>query len=117
MNKFFCTECGAKHEFAASKPKFCSECGYAFGGVKKDSPKRIERTVVEPSYDDDVPLDPPERLGIRLAETGGVSYSFEELYTNPSREGRSSRGGIDGGVIDELQRKARSHRNAPVEIA
>jgi len=29
----FCTNCGQRHEFSASKPKYCGGCGVSFGAA------------------------------------------------------------------------------------
>lgn len=34
MNNLYCPECGDKNEYSIKKPKFCSSCGEAFGGIK-----------------------------------------------------------------------------------
>ena len=36
--KTYCPECGTKMEYIAKKPKFCSNCGYAFAGASKPKP-------------------------------------------------------------------------------
>lgn len=40
----YCSECGAKHEYKFSPPKFCSNCGAPMGAVQKES-KPLNRNV------------------------------------------------------------------------
>ena len=45
--KTYCPECGTKMEYIAKKPKFCSNCGYAFAGASKPKPSYQESIETE----------------------------------------------------------------------
>lgn len=49
MNKIFCSSCGYKNVYEATKPKFCAECGTKIGLVVEQSNK--SGIQVESSYD------------------------------------------------------------------
>lgn len=49
MNNIFCYECGGKHSYTYSKPKFCSSCGVSFSALKPQAKKISKRNEPEPN--------------------------------------------------------------------
>jgi len=41
----YCSECGAKHEYKFSPPKFCSNCGAPMGGAQNKSNTLEKKTT------------------------------------------------------------------------
>ena len=41
----YCSECGAKHEYKFSPPKFCSNCGAPMGTAQKES-KPLNKKII-----------------------------------------------------------------------
>ena len=41
----YCSECGAKHEYKFSPPKFCSNCGAPMGVATMNESKPLSRNV------------------------------------------------------------------------
>lgn len=39
MSTLFCSECGSKHDYSVSKPKFCQGCGHQMGSFSVSSAK------------------------------------------------------------------------------
>ena len=65
--KTYCPECGTKMEYIAKKPKFCSNCGYAFAGASKPKPK--------PSYQDSTETEEEEIA--ELPQINALEFEFE----------------------------------------
>ena len=83
MNRIYCTECGAKVEYAYSKPKFCSNCGTGFGGLHKNKEnfkKSVETTSLAEDETDaeEVPIL-YNGLAVDTESHGNNVFSFESL--------------------------------------
>jgi uncharacterized Zn finger protein (UPF0148 family) len=63
MLKIYCSECGSPTEYSLNKPKFCTNCGNSFLGVRKEKVvlpvqmqkqtiTKAKRTNIEPEDDD-----------------------------------------------------------------
>ena len=86
MNKVFCVSCGFKILYELKKPKFCSNCGEAVGGVSSSSTK--EKEQVEEVSDLDVDLNKLKR-GI-VVEGKTKTSNLQELWSSVSPEEASS---------------------------
>lgn len=53
MNATFCSDCGAKHTYTYSKPKFCSGCGSSLGPVAAKTLPATKSRASTDDYDDD----------------------------------------------------------------
>ena len=53
MNSTFCPNCGVKHTYNYSKPKFCSSCGNALGAVLAQPAKASKTRSIEDDYEDE----------------------------------------------------------------
>ena len=62
--KTYCPECGHKMEYIAKKPKFCSNCGYAFAGVS--APKPTYQDSIETEEEPAAPLPQINELDVEI---------------------------------------------------
>ena len=46
----YCSECGAKHEYKFSPPKFCSSCGAPMGVATANESKPLSRNRSNSAY-------------------------------------------------------------------
>lgn len=53
MNSTFCPNCGVKHTYNYSKPKFCSGCGNPLGAVLAQSAKASKTRSIEDDYEEE----------------------------------------------------------------
>lgn len=102
MPKIFCPECGNKHEFSDKRPKFCTECGWAFEGTssktKPVNPVEVETYIEESDYN--VPrFDPSDFIINKNVLTVGQSMASPLPPSNFSRPGVGKRG------LSELQKR------------
>ena len=49
MLKIYCSECGSPTEYSLSKPKFCTNCGNSFLGVKKEEKVALPVQIQKPT--------------------------------------------------------------------
>jgi hypothetical protein len=49
MLKIYCSECGSPTEYSLSKPKFCTNCGNSFSGVKKEEKVALPVQMQKPT--------------------------------------------------------------------
>lgn len=83
MNRIYCTECGAKVEYAYSKPKFCSNCGTGFGGLQKNKSNFKKTVESEPLNEDETEFEEVPQLynglAVETESNGNNVFSFESL--------------------------------------
>lgn len=92
MATTFCTQCGAKHEYAGFAPNFCSKCGANIGGkVKPTAEKASPRSRIESDMGDDEEntdvqeLPDLDKLEVDIEIDGGFrAFSLEELSKTPN---------------------------------
>lgn len=94
MSAVFCSNCGAKHEYAGFAPNFCSKCGTPLNskGVQQSS-ARVQpvKTVSRTQHDDesedesDVEQLPQiDKLDVEISIEGGFrAFNLEELSKSP----------------------------------
>jgi len=49
MLKIYCSDCGSPTEYSLNKPKFCTNCGNSFLGVKKEKvalPVQMQKPII-----------------------------------------------------------------------
>ena len=107
MNHIYCTECGAKVEYAYSKPKFCSGCGEKLGGLHQ-SIKKTEKTVKNTSLaEDETEVDEvPTLLGglnVDIESDGNHVFELNSLVGEESdkKEVREKRSRSIDDFIDD----------------
>jgi len=49
MLKIYCSECGSPTEYSLSKPKYCTNCGNSFSGVKKEEKVALPVQMQKPT--------------------------------------------------------------------
>lgn len=49
MLKIYCSDCGSPTEYSLSKPKFCTNCGNSFSGVKKEEKAALPVQMQKPT--------------------------------------------------------------------
>jgi hypothetical protein len=113
MNNIFCFECGNKHSYTYSKPKFCSGCGSAFGAVKS-APKKTSPSKA--AFDDDDVIDEDDDSydasdfsdAMRVPRLRSLAVEVESDY-----EGVSSfkLGSLFGSSSSESPRRKKSTQN------
>ena len=95
MATVFCSNCGAKHEYAGFAPNFCSKCGTKFGTTSPQPREnsKIKKTSQESNGEDvesedltnidEIPdLD---KLDVEIEMEGGFrAFSLEELSRQPN---------------------------------
>ena len=72
--KTYCPECGTKMEYIAKKPKFCSNCGYAFAGASKPKPSYQESIETEEEVVSDLPQISSLDVEIEVDKVQGVQF-------------------------------------------
>jgi hypothetical protein len=89
--KTYCPECGTKMEYIAKKPKFCSNCGYAFAGASKPKPNYQESIETEEEVVTDLPhvLNQISSLDVELEvdKPQGVQFGAIVGTSSPPKEG------------------------------
>jgi hypothetical protein len=113
MNNIFCFECGNKHSYTYSKPKFCSGCGSAFGAVKNPPQKTAPS---KEAFDDDDVIDEDDddydssdfSDSMRVPKLRSLAVDVESDY-----EGISSfkLGSLFGSNSNESPRRKKSTQN------
>ncbi len=89
MNKVFCSECGAKHEYSASKPKFCSDCGASIGGgVSARRQNRYDDEEEDEDYGGNIPS--PSSIAVKLYADRPAGIKFGEIAEPPGEKSRRS---------------------------
>ena len=92
--KIYCPDCGNRLEYAAKKPNFCVNCGYAFAGAppkKEPTPAEaesieedMEKTVDSPCFADmsalEIEMDVSPRKGVSLGDI--MASTLEEEQVN-----------------------------------
>ena len=107
MNKIFCSECGAKHEYSINKPKFCSECGCSMsgGGSSKnndtDSYEDGEEDAYSAAASIQVNLRSDNPRGVKFGDVAGQS-------TGPSEKTRRASPKI--GIQDLIDRSINGNK-------
>jgi predicted RNA-binding Zn-ribbon protein involved in translation (DUF1610 family) len=102
MNKVFCVSCGFKILYELKKPKFCSNCGEAIGGVSSSSTK--EKEQVEEVSDLDVDLNKLKK-GI-VVEGKTKTSNLQELWSkDPSGQE----------ILDQTMRDCASSRMRDID--
>jgi hypothetical protein len=111
MNNIFCFECGGKHSYAYSKPKFCSSCGSAFGATKNPISKAAQK-IFSPEIDegdDDEDYDSSDfSESVRVPKIRSLAVDVESDY-----EGISSfkLGSLFGQNSSDSPRRRKSTQN------
>lgn len=113
--KTYCPDCGTKIEYAAKKPNFCLNCGYAFAGASKtvkniptpDHTEEMEESEFNSNVNHlDFELEMSPQKGVRLGDIVGTAnegeegferdpdpeVSRDEFLSNFKKEAGSSRG-------------------------
>ena len=114
MNNIFCFECGNKHSYTYSKPKFCSGCGSAFGAVKNPPKKALANKSAAFDDEDDVDEDDEDydasdfSDAMRVPRLRSLAVDVESDY-----EGVSSfkLGSLFGSNANESPRRRKSTQN------
>jgi len=109
MASVFCTNCGAKHEYAGFAPNFCSKCGGSIGGkvsaqLQKKSNSIARSDDVEEESEDNTNIDEVpsiSKLDVEIEMDGGFrAFNLEDLSRNPQAGARKFApkrvGGIGG---------------------
>lgn len=109
MASVFCTNCGAKHEYAGFAPNFCSKCGTSMNG-KASAPVQKKPTAptssedIEDESDDNTDVEQIpnlKKIDVEIEMEGGFrAFNLEDLSRNPQIGARKFApkrvGGIDG---------------------
>ena len=85
--KTYCPECGTKMEYIAKKPKFCSNCGYAFAGASKPKPRYQESIETEEEVVSDLPQISSLDVEIEVDKVQGVQFGSIIGTAAPPKEG------------------------------
>ena len=85
--KTYCPECGTKMEYIAKKPKFCSNCGYAFAGASKPKPSYQESIETEEEVVTDLPQISSLDVEIEVDKPQGVQFGSIIGTASPPKEG------------------------------
>ena len=85
--KTYCPECGTKMEYIAKKPKFCSNCGYAFAGASKPKPSYQESIETEEEVVSDLPQISSLDVEIEVDKVQGVQFGSIIGTAAPPKEG------------------------------
>ena len=85
--KTYCPECGTKMEYIAKKPKFCSNCGYAFAGASKPKPSYQESIETEEEVVSDLPQISSLDVEIEVDKVQGVQFGSIIGTASPPKEG------------------------------
>ncbi len=108
MNKVFCSECGAKHEYSANKPKFCSECGASMGGNGNASSRE---KVYRDDDEDDREIPSPSSIEVKLYADRPGGVKFGEIAEQGIAPGEKSRRGASRvGIKDMVERSTNGHK-------
>jgi hypothetical protein len=111
MNNIFCFECGNKHSYTYSKPKFCSSCGSAFASTTNPIVKAVQK-IFSPEIDesdDDESYDASDFSdAVRVPKLRSLAVDVESDY-----EGTSSfkLGSLFGSNSDDSPRRKKSTQN------
>ena len=84
--KTYCPECGTKMEYIAKKPKFCSNCGYAFAGASKPKPSYQESIETEEEVVPDLPQISSLDVEIEVDKAQGVQFGSIVGTSAPPKE-------------------------------
>lgn len=125
MASIFCTNCGAKHEYAGFAPNFCSKCGNQINDklpqkeiskklIKKEIPENQNEEESEDSTNIDE-LPDLEKLDIEIEMEGGFrAFSLEELSKTPANaKAKKFTPTRHSGIGDLSPTKYKSPKNAP----
>ena len=85
--KTYCPECGTKMEYIAKKPKFCSNCGYAFAGASKPKPSYQESIETEEEVVPDLPQISSLDVETEVDKAQGVQFGSIVGTSTPPKEG------------------------------
>lgn len=118
MNSTFCPNCGVKHTYNYSKPKFCSSCGNALGAVLPSSVKTSKARIIEDDYEDEE-FDPENsdadyvprinKLQVDVeTENPYNSFSLASFFGQQDDAPKSSRRRRASSVEDFVNTKTRS---------
>jgi len=108
MNNIFCFECGNKHSYTYSKPKFCSNCGSGFSLVKTALKTALAHAIQEDEEDEE-DLDSSDFSdAVRVPKLRSLAVDVESDY-----EGTSSfkLGSLFGSNSDDSPRRKKSTQN------
>tara|TARA_Y100000114_G_C11743130_1_gene320132 strand:- start:1381 stop:1704 length:324 start_codon:yes stop_codon:yes gene_type:complete len=86
----YCSECGAKHEYKFSPPKFCSNCGAPMGVVLANESKSLNRNIS--SIKKSKAINDIETDAEFVPDISKLEYDIED-YTNGVQQTIGSLGG------------------------
>lgn len=93
MNKIFCSQCGQKHEYTDSKPKFCSECGSPLGAISASGQKRTKYEDEDEDEDDeDINFDTSKIL-LRVESHQEKGVKLGDIFKEASPPGEKVKRG------------------------
>jgi ribosomal protein L37E len=75
MISIFCPNCGSKHTYNYSKPKFCSSCGNAMAAML-ETPKAVSKARLS-SNDDDYDSDPENSSAEYVPQINKFQFEVE----------------------------------------
>jgi hypothetical protein len=102
MNKVFCSECGAKHEYSANKPKFCSDCGASMGGGVSARHQNYQEE------DDDREIPSVSSIEVKLSADRPRGIKFGEIAEPPGEKSRRPASRV--GAKDMIDRSVNGHK-------
>ena len=83
----YCKSCGAPTVYGSKKPKFCSNCGYAFAGASKPTPSYQESIETEEEVVSDLPQISSLDVEIEVDKVQGVQFGSIIGTAAPPKEG------------------------------
>jgi ribosomal protein L37E len=117
MNSTFCPNCGVKHTYNYSKPKFCSSCGNALGAVLTQPVKASKTRSIEDDYEDE-DFDPENsdsdyipritKLQVDIEKDSEYnSFSLGSIFGQGSEPSKTTRRRSAASVDDFVNQKTR----------
>ena len=76
----YCSECGAKHEYKFSPPKFCSNCGAPMGVAEANESKPLSRNTTASRKSK--PINDTETDAEFVPEISKLDYEIENYGAN-----------------------------------